>query len=92
MKKKQPEKIDRFAKLYTGFRFMPRPGSMDFMKYPTRIGNSLFYMDTYGTYKKSTKDFASDKTKQLGERNGDSGDNRDSGEPRQNGSENESVL
>jgi len=27
--------------------FLPplRPGSMNFMKYPTRIGKSLFYMD-----------------------------------------------
>jgi hypothetical protein len=92
MKKKQPEKIDRFAKLYTGFRFMPRPGSMDFMKYPTRIGNSLFYMDSYGTYTKSTKDSANNSSKRVDKRIGDSGDNRDSGEPRQNGVENEGVL
>lgn len=92
MKKKQHEKIDRFAKLYTGFRFMPRPGSMDFMKYPTRIGNSLFYMDSYGTYTKSTKDSANNSSKRVDKRIGDSGDNRDSGEPRQNGVENEGVL
>jgi hypothetical protein len=56
MKKKQPEKIDKFAKLYQGQRLITRPGSMDFLKYPTRIGNTLFHVDTNGNYKKSTKD------------------------------------
>ena len=56
MKKKTPPKIDRFARLYTGLKLIVRPGSMDFMKYPTRIGNTLFYVDENGSYKKSTKD------------------------------------
>ena len=72
MKKKQLEKIDRFAKLYTGFKLMPRPGSMDFMKYPTRISNSLFYMDGYGADKHSTTDSDSDKRKRLDKCEGDS--------------------
>ena len=55
MKKKTHEKIDRFARLYTGFKLIVRPGSMDFMKHPSRMGNTLFYMDQNGNYKKSTE-------------------------------------
>jgi hypothetical protein len=55
MKKKTPQKIDRFARLYTGFKLIVRPGSMDFMKHPSRMGNTLFYMDQNGNYKKSTE-------------------------------------
>lgn len=55
MKKKTPLKIDRFAKIYKGMKLIVRPGSMDFMKYPTRIGNTLFYVDENGSYKKSTE-------------------------------------
>lgn len=57
MKKKAAvEKIDKFARLYRGFKLIVRPGSMDFMKYPTRIGNTLFYIDNNGNYQKSKKD------------------------------------
>ena len=44
--KKKEEKLSKFDRppLKT---FLPplRPGSMNFMKYPTRIANTLFYTD-----------------------------------------------
>jgi hypothetical protein len=46
-----------------------RPNSMDFMTFPTRIGNSLFYTDgTIVNNKNTTTDSSSDQTKRVVER------------------------
>ena len=49
MKKKQPEeKINRFKGIYRGFsleKIVTRQGSIDILKSPSRMGNSLFYPD-----------------------------------------------
>jgi hypothetical protein len=51
--KKKEEKLSKFDRPPLKILAPPmRHGSMDFMKYPTRIANTLFYMDgTSGTNK-----------------------------------------
>jgi len=63
--KKKEEKLSKFDRPPLKILAPPmRHGSMDFMKYPTRIANTLFYMDgTSGTDKKPTKNNDSDKAK-----------------------------
>jgi len=55
--KKKEEKLSKFDRPPLKTPKPPiRTGSMDFMKYPTRIANTLFYMDENGSYKDSKKD------------------------------------